>query len=47
VNAMRERDEAHAQRNATWADVRAIQTERDDAICLVQIRNNARIMARF
>jgi hypothetical protein len=36
VNAMRERDEAQAQRNAAWVDVRAIRAERDDTIHLAQ-----------
>jgi hypothetical protein len=45
VNAVRERDEAYAQRNTAWADMRAIRMERDDTICLAQTRNNARIMA--
>jgi hypothetical protein len=47
VNAIRERDEAQAQRNAAWADVWAICTERDEAIHRVENREAARIRTLF
>jgi hypothetical protein len=47
VNAVRERDEAQDQRNATWADICAIHIERDEAIHRAENREETRIRTLF